>query len=84
MLCLDDARQFLALRPAQGWVPAAARGMEWLSPHEALAFEVHGFVVIEDLVGRDDLAAMNNWIDAHPERRSTRAPEMMLDGRVND
>lgn len=57
--------------------------MEWLSPLEAFAFETHGFVVLEGVVSARDLAEMNAWLDANPERAHTRSPEQMLDGRAN-
>ena len=55
--------------------------MEWLTPHEAFAFETHGFCVIEDVVSPSAVARMNDWLDAHPESRHVRSEDQMLDGR---
>ena len=38
----------------------------------------------EDVIPPEDLAAMNRWLDEHPENAHIRSPEQMLDGRIND
>ena len=44
----------------------------------------HCALLQEDVIPPEDLAAMNQWLDEHPENAHIRSPEQMLDGRINN